>query len=144
MTDRGIVISAKEGLAEVEVQCFLESCQKCSAQSLCSGKNRPEGILTVKNPINAIPGNEVTIEIPESIYSRALIFLFGSLLVTSLFGMGLGFLFSAFLPFPSSTTSLLGFFLALFTTGILLFRHFRKKNKDRLYPVILKIIRKGD
>ena len=143
MRDKGIVVTTEEDMAQVEVECFIESCQSCSAKSLCIGQNQSKGILTVRNPLRAGPGDEVEIEIPESKYSRALILLFGSLLVASLLGVGLGSLLSPLLPLSSSASSLLGLLFALIIAGLILFRYFRAKNKASLYPVIMGIARSG-
>jgi len=143
MRDKGIVINTKEDLAQVEVICFIEACHKCSARSLCIGKDQSKGVLSVKNPLKACSGDEVEIEIPDSKYNKALILLFGSFLVASLFGLGAGFLLSPLLPFSSSVSGLLGLFLALIVSGIFLSRYFRKTNKALLYPVITDIIKKG-
>ena len=143
MRDKGIVITTEEDIAQVEVECFIESCQSCSAKSLCIGQNQSKGILTARNPLRASPGDEVEIEIPESKYSRALILLFGSLLVASLLGIGLGSLLSPLLPLSSSASSLLGLLFALIIAGLILFRYFRAKNKASLYPVIMGIARSG-
>jgi positive regulator of sigma E activity len=144
MRDKGIVISTNADMAQVEVQCFVNACQKCSAQSLCVGLKQSKGLLTVKNPIYASPGNEVEIEIPDANYSRALIVLFGALLLSSLAGLGIGFALSFFLPIPSSVTSLAGFFLAFPICGFNLFHYFQKRNMNQLYPVIINILQKGD
>ncbi len=144
MRDKGIVVKTEEDIAQVEVECFIESCQKCSAKSLCIGQNQSRGLLKVRNPLRASAGDEVEIEIPDTKYSRALIFLFGSLLVASLLGLGLGSLLSPLLPFSSSVSSLLGLLLALVIAGFFLFRYFRAKNKASLYPVIIDIAKKGN
>ena len=142
MRDKGIVITAEEDTAQVEVECFIESCQSCAAKSLCVGQNQSKGVLIVSNPLRAGPGDEVEIEIPESKYSRALILLFGSLLAASLLGIGLGSLLSPVLPFSSSVSSLLGLLLALIIACLLLLRYFRAKNKASLYPVIIDIAKR--
>ena len=144
MRDKGLVVSTKEEMAQVEVQCFIESCRKCSARSLCTGQNQSKGLLVVKNPLQACPGDEVEIEIPDTKYSRALILLFGSLLIASLFGMGVGTLLAPLLPLSSPLASLLGLLFALFIVGIVISRYFRKKNKAPLYPQITEITKKGD
>lgn len=143
MRDKGLVVNTKEDMAQVEVQCFSELCQKCSAQSLCIGQNQSKGLLMVRNPLRAYPGDEVEVEIPDTKYSRSLILLFGSLLVASLVGFGLGSLLSPVLPLSSSVASLLGLLSALIIAGIFLSRYFRAKNKESLYPVIIGIIKKG-
>ena len=132
-------------MARVEVECFIESCQSCSTKSLCIGQDqsKSKGILTARNPLHAGPGDEVDVEIPEANYSKALILLFGSLLVASLLGIGLGALLSPFLPFTSSVSSFLGFLCALVVVGFVLVRYFRGKNKTSLYPVIIGIAKEG-
>ncbi len=143
MNDNGLVISEKEGMAQVEIEC-LKPCHHCSVRSLCIGQNTSKGILSALNPINAHPGDEVTIEIPESNYSKALILLFGVLLAASLIGMGAGSFLSYLLKSSSSYASVFGLFLGLFLGGIGLFFYFNRKNKDYLYPVINNIAKKGD
>ena len=144
MRDKGLVVNTEEDMAQVEVQCFTELCQKCSAQSLCIGQNQSKGLLMVRNPLRASPGDEVEVEVPDTKYSRSLILLFGSLLVASLVGLGLGSLLSPLLPLSSSAASLLGLLAAIIIAGIFLSRYFRAKNKESLYPVIIDIIKKGE
>lgn len=143
MRDKGIVVTTEEDMAQVEVEGFIESCQNCSAQSLCIGQNHSKGLLTARNPLRAGPGDEVEIEIPETKYSRALILLFGSLLAASLLGIGIGSLLSPLLPLSSSASSLLGLLFALLVAGLALLRYFRAKNKASLYPVIIDVAKKG-
>ncbi len=141
MKDKGRVVSTKDDQAQVEVVCLTDSCQKCSARNLCAGNNQSKGLLTVKNPLNACAGDEVEIEIPDTKYNMALILLFGSLLAASLLGMGAGYVLSPLLPLSSQETSFFGLLLFLVIAGILLWRHFHKKNKAHLYPVIIDIIK---
>lgn len=142
MKDKGWVLSTKDDLAQVEVMCLTDSCQTCSASTLCAGNNQSKGQVTVKNPLRANPGDEVEIEIPDTKYNIALILLFGSLLAASLLGMGAGYALSFLLPLSAQGASFLGLLFGLITAGILLFRHFHKKTKDHLYPVILGVIKK--
>ncbi|NIO49048.1 MAG: hypothetical protein GTN73_06390 [Candidatus Aminicenantes bacterium] len=144
MKDKGLVVSTKEDMAQVEVQCFTEHCQNCSARSLCVGKNQSKGLIMVRNPLRASAGDEVEIEIPDTKYSRSLILLFGTLLLASLVGLGLGSLLAPLLPLSSSAASLLGLLCALIIAGIFLSRYFRAKNKVSLYPVIKVITKKGE
>ncbi|UCE21280.1 MAG: SoxR reducing system RseC family protein [Candidatus Aminicenantes bacterium] len=144
MKDKGLVVTTKNDLAQVEVQCFIESCGSCSARSLCTGQDKPKGLLEAQNPLKASVGDEVEIEIPETKYNQALILLFGTLLVAALLGMGAGYLISPLVPLPSSATSFLGLILAVLGTGLVLFRYFQKKNKMHMYPVIINILKKGD
>ena len=144
MRDRGLVVNTKEDMAQVEVQCFTETCQNCSAQSLCISKNQSKGLLKARNPLQAHPGDEVEIEVPDTKYSKYLILLFGVLLAASLLGIGLGSLLSPLLPLSSSAASLVGLVSALVIAGIFISRYFRVKNKTSLYPVIIDIIKKGE
>lgn len=142
MKDNGLVVTAQGHSADVEVNC-LTTCQACSAQSLCIGQSQAKGLLSVNNPLQASPGDRVTIEIPEDAYSKSLILLFGSLLFAALAGMVAGHFSSALLALPTSTGSILGLFLGILAAGIWLFRRFRKKMNSRLCPTITTIINKG-
>jgi len=144
MKDNGIVVSTKDDMAQVEVKCFMDACKECSVRSLCIGQDHPKGILTVRNSLNARPGDEVSIEIPEETYNKKMILLFGSLISASLLGMGAGHFSSLLLSYPSSVLSPIGLLLGLILAGTGLFYYFRKRNKSYLYPVIRDIIKKGD
>lgn len=143
MTDNGLVITAGKDFAEVEVSCF-EGCHDCSARSLCIGNKQNKGRVSVKNPLNALPGDEVKIQIPEDHYNRALIHIFGGLLFALLLGMGGGYVLSLLSALPSFLASCIGLVAGLFLGGGVLTRLFRRKNKEYLYPVIIDIIKKGE
>ena len=143
MTDRGLVISTKEGIAQVEVSCF-EGCQNCSARSLCIGNKQNKGRLFVKNPLQAKPGDEVKVEIPETGYSQALSLLFGGLLAAMFIGLGAGYLAASLLSLPLFLACLVGIAIGLISGGFLLSIIFRRKNQNQLYPVIIDILKKGD
>ena len=143
MTDSGLVITTRKNIAEVEVNCF-DGCHDCTARSLCIGNKQNKGRLSVKNPLDAMPGDEVKIQIPEDRYSQALTILFGGLLLALLLGMGGGYLISLLFTFPSSLASFIGLAAGLIFGGLVLSRVFRRKNKEQLYPVIVDIIKKGD
>lgn len=143
MTDNGIVISTEKNVAEVEVSCF-EACHDCTARSFCIGNKKKKGRLSVKNPIQALPGDEVKIQIPEEKYNQALILLFGGLLAAIFLGIGGGYLSAVTLSLPLSLASFIGLACGLAIGGIVLTRIFRKKNKEQLYPVIIDIIKKGE
>ena len=64
MTDNGLVIATRKNIAEVEVNC-LDGCHDCTARSLCIGNKQNKGRLSVKNPLDAMPGDMVKIQIPE-------------------------------------------------------------------------------
>jgi positive regulator of sigma E activity len=142
MKDEGTVISIEDDFARVEVAC-LEECQGCSASSLCIGAKNDKGLLSVKNPVHAKAGDCVLLAIPESRYSKALILIFGALLIATLAGMGLGYLFSPFLPLSSSGSSFVGVFLSVTFAGAWLSKRFKKVNIESLYPEITEILSKG-
>jgi len=130
-------------MAQVQVAC-LSACDECSAHSLCIGPTRKKGVLAVKNPLRAEPGDDVVIEIPEGRYNRALILIFGGLLAAALAGTGLGWLVATGAGLPSSLTLPLGFFLGLASAAAGQFRYFRKANEAQLYPRIIDIANKGE
>ncbi|UCE41271.1 MAG: SoxR reducing system RseC family protein [Candidatus Aminicenantes bacterium] len=143
MTDNGLVITTEEDFAEVEVDC-LKECHDCTARNLCIGNKQNTGRLSVKNPLHAMPGDEVKIQIPDENYSQALILLFGGLLVAILLGTGGGYLLAVVFSLRSSLASFIGLSTGLAIGGYVLSRIFRRKNKKQLYPVIIDIIKKGD
>lgn len=142
MKDKGFVVSLKDDLALVEVQCFIESCKACAMAGLCLGQKQKQGVLAVKNTLHASAGDEVEIEIPDAKYNKLLILLFSFLLAASLLGLGAGHLFSRLLSLPSSESSFAGLLLALILAGVFIYRYFRKKGNILLYPVITSIIKK--
>jgi positive regulator of sigma E activity len=141
--DRGTVIAAEGPLALVKVDC-ARGCRECSASSLCKGASAEEGTLSVQNPINAHPGDEVVIEVPEGRYHRVLIGMFAALLAAALIGALAGYALSGPLALDEGLSGPLGFFLglSLAVPGIILY--FRKNNGSRLYPSITDITQKGD
>jgi positive regulator of sigma E activity len=141
--DKGIVIFTQGRLAHVRVAC-AQACLECSASRLCKGAAPEEGILSVRNPVHAHPGDEVLIEVPESRYNRVLIGMFASLLVASLIGALVGYGLAGPLALDDTLSASLGFFLGLglVVPGIILY--FRKNNERRLYPSIIDITHKGE
>jgi positive regulator of sigma E activity len=143
MRDNGTVVLVQGPLAQVRVDC-AQACQECSASSLCKGATRKEGILSVRNPINAHPGDEVVIDVPESRYNRVLIGMFAGLLTASLLGSLGGYGLSGPLDLDAALSAPIGFFvgLALAVPGLILY--FRKNNNLHLYPAIIEITQKGE
>ncbi len=139
MKDKGTVISTESHFARVEVAC-LEACQGCAASSLCIGQKNAKGLLSVRNPLHAKTGDRVLISIPETRYSKALIFLFGVLLSATLAGMALGYFVSPFLPIPKSGSTIIGVFFGITLAGIFLSLRFKKINNEFLYPEITEIL----
>jgi len=144
MKDSGLVIKATEDMAVVEVACLTEACHNCSARSICTGSSSSSGLLTAKNPLKAVPGDRVALEIPDSKYNRALIFIFSTLLLACLLGLGLGSLISLWLSLPAQRSSLIGLLVALLLAPFGLHRYFQKRNKSLFYPIITAIINKGE
>lgn len=142
MKDRGTVVSTKDNTARVEVNC-LEACQGCAASSLCIGQKNATGLLSVRNPVRAQVGDRVRIAIPEANYNKALIFLFGVLLLAILIGMGVGYVISPVLPLSSLESSIFGIVLGVMLSGIALSIRFKKLNDKSLYPEIIEILDKG-
>ncbi len=143
MKDNGIVISTDEDFARVEVDC-LNACISCAASSLCIRKDQDTGLLSVRNALRASPGDAVTIDVPDTTYSKTLIWLFSILLGGCLVGMILGFLASTLIPMGPSETSLIGLLLGVLLAGFWLSHRFRKMNSTNLYPVITEIKHKGE
>ena len=143
MRDRGTVVLARGPLAQVRVDC-AQACHECSASSLCKGATREEGMLSVRNPLDAHPGDEVLIDVPEGRYNRALIVIFTGMLAASLLGALGGHGLSGPLGLDAALSAPVGFFagLALAVPGLVLY--FRKKNERHLYPSIIDIIQKGE
>ncbi|MFC2163660.1 SoxR reducing system RseC family protein [Acidobacteriota bacterium] len=143
MKDKGIVISTDEDFAQVEVDC-LSACKSCAASILCLKKDQDTGLLSVRNALRAGPGDAVTIDVPDTTYSKTLIWLFSVLLGGCLIGMAMGYLASALIPLGSSESSLIGLLLGILLAGFWLSLRFRKMNSTNLYPVITAIERKGE
>ena len=144
MKDKALVVSTQDNLARVEVQCFIESCHDCSARSLCLGQGKRKGLMVARNPLKAQTGDEVEVDIPESKYNQALILIFGTLLASSMLGMGAGYALSLFLSLSSSGAGFSGLLLGVLIAGVWLFRYYHKNRRLRLYPRITRILKRGD
>jgi len=143
MRDNGTVVLTQGPLAQVRVDC-AQACQECSASSLCKGATRKEGILSVRNPLNAHPGDEVVIDVPESLYNRVLIGMFAGLLAASLLGSLGGYSLSGPLDLEAALSAPIGFFVGLALAIFVLILYFRKNNTRHLYPAIIEITQKGE
>lgn len=139
MKDNGTVVTAEGALAQVRVEC-TQGCQGCSASGLCKGAGQKEGLLSVRNPVHALPGDHVTIEIPEHRYHRVLIVMFAGLLAASLLGAVAGAWLSGPLSLDPALSAPLGFFLGLGLAVPALVLYFRTNNRRLLYPWITDII----
>ena len=143
MKDKGIVISADSDFARVEVDC-LSACNACAASILCTKNDQSTGLLSVRNTLRANPGDTVTIDVPDTTYSKALIVLFSILLGGCLAGLILGYLAASIWKFGLAESSLFGLILGMLAAGFWLTRRFRKIDNTKLYPVITAIQDKGD
>ncbi|MBN2408346.1 MAG: SoxR reducing system RseC family protein [Candidatus Aminicenantes bacterium] len=142
MKDSGTVIRTQDGLAWVKVSPQVACCE-CSARALCSAKKDEQGKLAVRNTVGARPGDEVEIEVPESDYSRALIAIFGSLLVGSLAGLALGYLISPLRNLAPGENGFIGLIVGLGLGALIVHRRFRAGRLDSGWPVIIAILKKG-
>lgn len=143
MKDKGIVISTYQAEAQVKVAC-LEACDDCAVHSLCIGNQQAKGLVAAQNKLQAKPGDEVVLEVPDGIYNKALILIFGGLLGAGLLGMTLGYLLAQPLSWSTTQAPLIGFFLGLGIAALGLFRYYRTSDHSKLYPIIIDITKKGD
>jgi positive regulator of sigma E activity len=142
MKDSGTVVSLQGGLAWVKVTPKVACCE-CSARALCSAKQDDEGKLAVRNPLDARPGDEVEIEVPETGYSRALSTIFGLLLVVSLAGLALGYFLRPVGSLAPGENGLIGLLAGLLVGGLAVNRRYRAGRSDAAWPVVIEILKKG-
>ena len=143
MIDDGVVVSADGLTARVRVGPRTACCS-CSARTFCQGQKGENGTLLTLNPLHARPGDEVTIDIPEEAYATAAIRLFGGLLLAALLGFGLGTLAGGLVHLPASGAGFAGLFLGLASGGFSLYRSFGRSGRQKIYPVVSSILKKGD
>lgn len=143
MIDNGIIVAADEEKARVKVGS-RSACCSCSARMFCLGDKGEDGTLLALNPLHARPGDEVTIDIPEEVYNKVAVRLFGGMLLAALLGLGLGSLASSLVHLPASEAGFVGLLLGLAAGGFALFRSFRRSSWQKTYPVISAVLNKGD
>jgi positive regulator of sigma E activity len=143
MKDNATVISVHNDLAWVKVSPKV-SCCECSARALCAGQKDAEGQLAARNPLQARPGDEVEIEVPETNYHKELIMIFGLLLAASLAGLALGYALVPIGRLPPAENGFLGLVIGLILSGFGLFRYYRGREEKAGYPVIVEILKKGE
>ncbi len=142
MRDSATVIRVLNGLAWVKVAPKVACCE-CSARPLCSAKQNEEGQLAVRNPVNARPGDEVEIEVPETDYTRALGVIFGLLLIGSLAGLAVGYILSPVKSLGPGENGLIGLLAGLGLSGLAIHRRYRSGKRDAGWPVIIEILKNG-
>lgn len=143
MIDDGIIVAVEQEMARVKVGSSL-ACDACVSRAFCSGHKEKDGTILAFNPLHARPGDEVTVDIPEEVYNKAAIGLFGGLILAALAGLGLGSLASSLLHLPASEAGFIGLLLGLAAGGVALFRFFRRSSGRIKYPVISSVLNKGD
>jgi positive regulator of sigma E activity len=142
MRDSATVIRVQNGLAWVKVTPKVACCE-CSARALCSAKQDEDGQLAVRNPVDAHPGDEVEIDVPETDYTRTLSTIFGLLLIGSLAGLALGYILSPVRSLTPGENGLIGLLAGLGLSGLGIHRRYRSGKHDAGWPVIIEIIKKG-
>ena len=142
MKDNATVIRVEDGLAWVKVTPKVACC-KCSARALCSAKQDEEGKLAVRNPVDAHPGDEVEIDVPETDYSRALSGIFALLLIASLAGLTLGYLVAPLKSLALGINGLIGLAGGLGLGGLVVHRRYRSGKQEAGWPVIISVLKKG-
>jgi positive regulator of sigma E activity len=143
MRDNATVIGVRDELAWVKVDSKV-SCCECSVRAFCAGLKDSEGKLAVRNPLNAVPGDEVEIEIPERNYNRNLTSIFGFLLLGSLAGLAAGHFL---LPLRQASAAVNGFLGLLAGMGLAaygIYRYYHSRKKTAGFPVIVEVLKKGE
>jgi positive regulator of sigma E activity len=142
MRDNATVIRVQDGLTWVKVSPQVVCCE-CSARALCSAKQDEEGKLAVRNPVDARPGDEVEIDVPETDYSRALSGIFGFLLIASLAGLALGYILVPIRSLTPGINGAIGLAFGLGIGGLAVRRRYRSGKGDTGWPVITAVLKKG-
>ncbi|MDH4271010.1 MAG: SoxR reducing system RseC family protein [Candidatus Aminicenantes bacterium] len=142
MKDNATVIRVQDGLAWVKVTPKVACCE-CSARALCSAKQDEEGKLAVRNPVDARPGDEVEIDVPETDYSRALSAIFGFLLIASLAGLAFGYIFAPVRSLAPGINGLIGLMAGLGLGGLAVRHRYRSGKHNAGWPVIIAVLKKG-
>jgi positive regulator of sigma E activity len=143
MRDNATVIGVRDDLTWVRVSPKV-SCCECSARAFCAGQKDSEGRLAVRNPLQAAPGDEVEIEVPEKNYHRDLTAIFGLLLLASLAGLAVGHFLRPLKSFPADANGLLGLLAGLALAGFGIFRRYRSRKTAAGFPVIVGVLKKGE
>jgi len=143
MRDSATVIRVEKNLAWVQAKPRIACCN-CSAMSLCAGNKDGKGLLAVRNPLRATPGDEVEIEVPEASYARELTKIFGLLLIAALAGMALGYFLSPLGGFSSNENGFFGLLAGVLFCGFVIYRRYHRGKQAVRWPVIVEILDKGE
>jgi len=143
MRDSATVIRVENSLAWVQAKPKVACCN-CSAMSLCAGNKDEKGLLAVRNPLRAMPGDEVEIEVPEAGYARELAKIFGLLLIASLVGMAVTYIVSPLGKFTRGENAFFGLLAGLLLGGYGIYRHYHRGKGLSGWPVIVDILDKEE
>jgi len=142
MKDRAVVLSVEGPLAWVRVKPQAV-CGECAAKHLCLGRQDAAGLLAVRNPLDAQPGDEVEIEVPEAHYQRDMTRIFSVLLASSVAGFGVGYIARPVGFLGLDANALVGLLIGILAAGAGLLRYYRKQQKEAGLPVIVDILACG-
>lgn len=88
--EKGIVLSAADGLAEITLM-QSDACEDCSAKIFCKpSEEKDTKIIEAEDPYGVQPGDEVLIEIAGTDILKASFMLYGMPLILILLGIILG------------------------------------------------------
>ena len=142
MKEKGIVISKEQDKTKVRIS-NPELCQHCHIRFFCIGKKDSNGTILVNNPLEAVPGDEVELEIPDIEYNKQMIKIFGLLLLGTVVGAVAGYITSSFFLISKEIITLFTTLVGIFIAGF--FIYFRAiHGYNSLFPKIIRIIKKGE
>ncbi len=127
LIEEGIVLSVKNGIAEISV-IEKGECSECSAKVYCSPAEANKKKLKVSDPFGVKPGDRVKVSLKGSNLFIASILLYGLPLVLLLAAI----LFSLSFLTDSKNKELLSFLIGLLTVALYYsaFAIFLRKNKN--------------
>ncbi len=143
MRDSATVVRIEKNMAWVQAKPRIACCN-CSAMSLCAGNKDAKGLLAVRNPLRAAPGDKVEIEVPEASYARDLTRLFGLLLIGALAGVALGYFLSPLRGFSPNENGFFGILAGVFLCGFVIYHRYHRGGQAVGWPVIVEILDKGE
>jgi len=112
--------------------------------SLCAGNKDRNGLLAVRNPLGAGPGDEVEIEVPEASYATELAKIFGFLLIAAFAGMALAYVASPLRGLTPGENGFFGLLAGLLLCGFYIHHRHHHGRESVRWPVIIRILGKGE